>query len=278
MIKLDLIIKHITINKGEKELMKKNSLKRKIIAGTVAAGLISSAGFAFANTDAGEALKNWYDGKFNQAVAESEEEVQEYGESLLPGLNEELEGLKDEATASIYNTRDSETESSLSEIERAKQAHLESLIDEHGEILGYMEQQFFEVYMDNWLEIQALAAEGAEYAGAELETLTGEKGEESLQHVTDELTTAKDGAVQELEDEIERAKEELTTELDNHSGILTDNLTKEIDFSVDTLRDTVSQLKEDLVQEQQEIITAEAAKLEKEAKDSLDEVVSGIDE
>lgn len=258
--------------------MKKKSLKNKIIAGTVAVGLISSTSFAFANTNAGEALKNWYDNIFNQAVADSESDVDEYGESLIPGLNEELEGLKDDATASIFDTRDGETESSLSEIEKAKQAHLEALIEEHGEIMGYMEQQFFEVYMDNWLEIQSLAAEGTASAGAELEALTGENGEAALLHVTNELTSAKEGAVKELEDEIEKAKRELSENVDFHSDKLTANLTKEIDFSVDAARETVTKLKEQLVKDQQAIITAKAQELEKEAKDSLDEVVSGINE
>jgi len=258
--------------------MKKKSLKNKIIAGTVAVGLISGTGFAFANTNAGEALKDWYDGMFNQAVADSEGEVDEYTEGLIPGLNDELEGLKDDAATSIFDTRDAETDSSLSEIEKAKQAHLEALTAEHGEILGYMEQQFFDVYMDNWLEMQDMASDAAANAGSDLESLTGETGEESLQHVTTELTSAKDGAVQELEDEIEKAKKELAEGLDFHSDKLTNNLTKEIDFAVDAVRETVTNLKVELVEEQQAIITAKAQELEEDAKNSLDDVVSGINE
>src|SRR5699024_11831572 len=105
--------------------------------GSFAVVLGSGAGLGVANTNAGEALKNWYDGMFDQAVEESLDEVEEYGEGQVSGLEEDLRDAMDDAQASIFNTRDAETESSLSEIERAKQAHLESLIEEKGEILGY---------------------------------------------------------------------------------------------------------------------------------------------
>lgn len=256
--------------------MKKKSMKNKVIAGIIAVGLISSSGFAFANTNAGEALKNWYDNLFNRAVAESEDDVEDYGEGLISEFNEDLDGLKDETAASILDKRDNETESSLSEIEKAKQAYLEELIEEHGEIKGYMEQQFFEVYMDNWLEIQTMSGELTANAGAELETLAGETGEESVQHVTTELTSAKDDAVQELEDEIEKAKKELAEGIDFHSDNLTDNLTKEIDFSIQTVKEVVDDLKVELIEEQQTIIAATAEELEQDAKDSLDDVVSDM--
>lgn len=45
----------------------KNTLKTKLIAGTTAVALFSGAGFAFANTSAGDVFKNWYDAQFNQA-------------------------------------------------------------------------------------------------------------------------------------------------------------------------------------------------------------------
>lgn len=260
---------------GENGLQKK-SLKGKIAAGTVVVFLVSGAGFAFANTDAGERLKNWYDGMFNVTVEEALDEVEDYGAGQVSGLEEDLENAKDEAAASIFNTRDSETDSSLSEIERAKQAHLEALIEEKGEILGYMEHEFYNVYMENWLELMELADEGVSYASAELALHTGEKGEESLQFVTTELTTATDQAVQDLETEIEKAKQELEAGLDTHQDHLTNNLKKEIDFVVSALQETITTVKDDLVEEQENIITAKAEELEDAAKASLDEVVNGI--
>src|SRR5690625_7614202 len=96
---------------------------------------------------------------FNQAVADSEGEVDEYTEGLIPGLNDELVGLKDDAATSIFDTRDAETDSSLSEIVKAKQALLEEINTEQGEILGYMKQKFFDVYMVILLELNALVCE-----------------------------------------------------------------------------------------------------------------------
>lgn len=254
-----------------------NSLTKKIITGTLAVLLISGTGFAFANTSAGEALKNWYDRMFNEAVEGSLDDVSDYEDEQYAGLEDDVEAAKSDAEASILKTRDDETEGSLSEIDKAKQAHLEALIAEKGEIDGYIEHQFYNVYMENWLDITATAEESAKQAGQELTAHTNEKGEESLQYVTNELTTATDNAVQSLEDEIEKAKEALEEELDGQQDNLTYNLKKEIDFSIASIQDTIKDLKKELVEEQQEIIVAKAQELENAAKESLDEVVENID-
>ncbi|WP_077328428.1 hypothetical protein [Virgibacillus siamensis] len=252
------------------------SLKGKIIAGTIAAGVITSAGAVFANTDAGNVLQDWYDGMFQDSVQTIQDEATAYGTELLPELQAEYNGIKEDATTDINATRDTETGESIAAINLTKDNHLESLGSKKQEILSNMEKQFYDVYMEGWLEIQRLADEGQAYAENDLTDHTGAKGQEAVNQVTADLTTATDAAVMELEEAIRQAKEELSGQLTRYSDITVKNLKKGVDFAILELREEVNRITDELVAQQQEIITAKAQNLEDAAKAEMDEVVSGI--
>ncbi|WP_100011615.1 hypothetical protein [Lentibacillus sediminis] len=258
--------------------MKLNSLKGKIIAGTVAVGVVTSGGLVFANTDAGEQLQAWYDQAFGETVESAEEQSMAYGESLLPELAAEYNGMKDGATEDINETRDSETASAQAAIESAKTSHIENLESTRDEILEGMGLQFYNVFLEGSSEIEALAVQAQTYATGDLTAHTGTKGQEAVNKVTADLNAARDQAVSDLEDAIENARGEIEAELDSRGDNLTYNLNQQIDFAIRDLRATLDTLLEDLVQEQQTIITVSANALENEAINKLDEVVAGIGE
>lgn len=258
--------------------MKLSTVKGKLLIGVIVVGLLSSAGFALANSSAGEALKDWYNGVFNQSVDAAKDEVSDYGEDVFADLLAEFEDLLADAGDEIDATRDGETANAEEEITAAKDGHLGSLGEAKAEIVSQMEHQFFNVYMDEWLEIQRLSGEAEASATNELEAFTGEEGDAAIAQLTNDLTAAKEAAVSELEDAIETAKAEISALLDGHSAILVNNLTKEIDYSAEELQETIIALKEELVAEQQNLIAETAAQLTQEAKDSLDDVISGINE
>ncbi|SET08800.1 hypothetical protein SAMN05216389_105118 [Oceanobacillus limi] len=260
-------------------MIKLKTVKGKIIAGAVTVGVVSSVGFAFANTDAGEQLQQWYDAAFGNTVDSIEDEVTEYGEGLMPELEDEYNGMKEDATADINATRDSEITSAEDAIDAAKASHLESLGSTKEEILSGMGQQFYQdVFLPGYFEITALANEAEEFATNDLTDYTGAKGEEAVENVTDALNTARDGAVQELEDAIEAAKGAIESELANQEEITARNLKNQVDFAVRDVREAVNNLLDELVEEQQSIIADAAAELENEAIDALDEVVAGLGE
>ncbi|MUK87688.1 hypothetical protein GMD78_04640 [Ornithinibacillus sp. L9] len=254
------------------------TVKGKIVAGVLAAGVISGTGVVFANTDAGENLREWYNSMFNQSVATIEEDVTAYGESQLPGLLEEYEGLKTDAELDIDLTRELETNESLNEILAAKMSHIESLDEEQQAILESIGAEYYNVFLDGYFEIQRLQAEGLAYATNDLTDFTDEVGQEAVTQMTTDLNTARDEAVTELEDAIREAKETLTAEIENQEEITTRNLMNQIDWHIEDLRDEVQDLLTGLVEEQQAIITAAAQELENDALEALDEVVSGINE
>lgn len=256
--------------------MKLSTVKGKLLIGVIVVGIFSSAGFALANTGAGEALKQWYDNMFGQAVDAAKDEATAYGEEVYDGLLERYEELKVNAAAEIDATRDRETENAQSEIEAAKDEHLASLEEAQAEIEDEMGLKFYQEYMNGWLEIQRLAEEAAAAASSDLAEFTDGEGAGAIAQLTDDLTAAKDAAVTELEDAVETAKAELSDQLDAHSDLLADNLKKEIDFISEELVETVTEITENLVATQQGLIAEVATQLTEEAKNSLDDIVNNI--
>ncbi len=252
-------------------------LKGKVIVGVLVFGLImSGAGLAFANTDAGAALKAWYDGMFNQSVDTIEDEVTAYGESKLPELQEEYENLKSEAGIDIDLSRELATGESLEKIIQAKLDHLGSLDESKREILSNIGYQYYNVFLDGYGEIQQKAEEGLAYATDDLTAYTGELGQAAVDEMTGDLNAAKDEAVQELEEAIRQAQEELGAAISENEEITIRNLKNQVDWSIEELRNQVTELLAGLVEEQKTIIIATAQQLEDDAKAAMDDVVSGI--
>ncbi|WP_404458090.1 hypothetical protein [Oceanobacillus kapialis] len=252
------------------------TVKGKIAVGVVAVGVISGTGAALANTDAGAQLKNWYEGLFNETAEVIEADVTAYGEGKLPELAEEYNGLKSDASADIDGTRASETESAEAAIAEVKNSHIESLDGAKTEILDGMGVKFYDLFLEGYFEIERLGEEGVNYATNDLTAFTGTEGEAALTKVTEDLTAAKESAVSELEEAIRQAREEITAEVENQKEITTRNLQNQINFKINDVREVVEELLEELVAEQQEIITAAAQTLEDEAKAALDDVVSSM--
>lgn len=256
--------------------MKLKSMKGKLVAGAVVVVLVSGTGVALAGTDAGQALQNWYDQAFGETVDGANQEAREYGESQIPGLVDEYDGVKEDASADIDAARADETSNSIDEITAAKDDHIGSVEGTKEEIMKGMDQEFYDVFMAGWMEIQRLGDEAIAYADSDLTQYTGDEGEAAVEQVTTDLTAAKGEAVSELEDAIENAKSELSTELDHRGENLTDNLTTRIDFQIIDVRNAVDEIVTELVQEQQNVIASTAQELEDDAKQALDDVVAGI--
>lgn len=256
---------------------KLKNVKLKVVVGVVAGGIIlSGVGFVFANTDAGIALKQWYDRMFQQTVGNIEEDVQAYGDSKTSDLLDEYERLKNDASLDIDLSRETATGQSLEEIVNAKLNHLNSLDQSKQEILAEIGLQFYNVFLDGTFQIQRKAEEGLDYARNDLTTYTNKLGEQAVNQLTVDLTMAKDEAVADLEGAIRQAQDELAAALEEQEEITTRNLKNQVDWAIEDLRKNVAGLLDQLVKDQQDIIVATAQQLEDDAKAALDDVVSGI--
>lgn len=252
-------------------------MKKKLIAGAVAIGILSGAGFAFANSDAGGSLKSWYDGVFNDTKASVHADSLNNAEEAFEQWGSENEGLKEKAAVAINTTKDQQINRVGSEITTAKEAHIQSLEAQKAALMENMNYQFYsEVFLEGYLAINRLGDEALLAAGADYASYTASAGDVAVNEVTQQLNAAKENAVVELQEAIDNAKRELLAELDRETEISTRNLNSQITWKVDDLRKAIKNITAGLLEEQQAIIIAKAQELEDEAKASLDAVVSGL--
>ncbi|GEM_PF-4874004 len=252
------------------------TLKGKIVATILVVGLISGTGIVLAATGAGEQLRIWYESMFNQTVDNIEADVEGYSEDKLANLTAEYELLKATAGMDIDLSRELATGNALDEIIKAKLEHIEGIDAEQQAILADIGYQFYNVFLDGYMEIIRNTNEGLEYATNDLANYTAESGSEAIGQMTQDITAAKDHAVRDLEEAIRKAQETLASELESQEKVTTKNLLNQVDWAVDDLRTDVMEVLDGMVADQEAVIIAKAKELEDEAKAALDEVVSGI--
>ncbi|MUV36361.1 hypothetical protein JNUCC1_00163 [Lentibacillus sp. JNUCC-1] len=252
------------------------TVKGKLIAGTLAVGVISGSGFALANTDAGENLKNWYEGVFNDRVAAAEEEADAYAESK----EQEFEGYyadrKDHQGGIVDRHRNKQTNNAIDGIAAAKQSHLEDLGATKQEIMGQMEVEFYDAFVAGTAEIVARGDAAEQWVKDDLEAFGIEQESRMLEQVTNDLTAAKEEAVTDLEEAIEAAKQEVSAEVEARGENLEGNFRTQINHQLTRIENKTNEILQRLQEEQKTIISEHAADLEQEAKNALDDVVSGI--
>lgn len=258
--------------------MKVKGLKKKIIAGLFATSVVISSGVVFASTPAGEGLRDWYNGLFNESVASIESEVESMTTERFSELESEYAQVKSDAAISIDLSRELSTGQSLEEIISAKLDHIEGIDAEKAAILESIGYEYYNVFLDAYLEIDRLASEGEAFATNDLTNYTSDLGDEAVTQLTTDLTTAKENAVQELEEAIRAAQEELAAEVSSHETATIENLSNWLGWTIDDLRASVTTLLDELVTEQEAIIVAKAQELEDDAKAALDAVVEGINQ
>ena len=256
--------------------MKLNTLKSKLVAGTAAVALLSGAGLVAANTDAGTALQNWYNGAFGVAVGDIQEEVTDYGQSEIPGLYNEYTQLRSGATSEINNKKATEETTAKADINAAKDSHILAVNDKEAIIAEYMASNFDTISAAGNVVLNNLGNQAFNYASSDLTTLTGQKGSVALTDLTTQLEAEKNLAVTELGNEIADAKEALLIQIGNEKNSTVEELKAAIDAKIIELRGTITAKKDALVLVQTNLITAKAQELEDAAIADLNSLVAGI--
>lgn len=254
------------------------TVKKKMAAGAISVGLLSGIGLAFANTDAGGALKTWYSGIFNNASAEVTDSIDQYVMDQRDDLLDDYNGMKAGAGESIDFAKNFEIGESSAAINNAKQSHLDSLGAAKAQILEGMEQQFDAVHQREYLRIQEAGDRALQAARADLTSYTGTKGTAAIEEVTTQLNAVKEQAVADLGQAIANAKSAITAQVETEKASTVNSLKLHVDQKIEDVFDEIHGIIGDLVAAQEALIEAKAAELEAAAITALDDVVSGINE
>lgn len=250
--------------------------KGKVVAILTAILLVSTAGVAFASSNAGDMLKDWYNDAFNITTADALDEAEAYEDEAAADFEEHYTDRKDQKADQIDRKRDGTTDGSIENINEAKEGHMDDLDIAKEEILEGMGLDFYNVYMDAWLGIQDRAAEAENLINQDMDAFATEEGQAAIGQLTEDLHQAKDDAVTELEDAIKEAQEELSAEIDERGDNLEDNLNGIVDHEIEMLKRTVTDTLYDLTKEQEALIVEAAADLEDEAKEAMDDVFENM--
>ncbi|MBO0959872.1 hypothetical protein J1P26_09055 [Neobacillus sp. MM2021_6] len=254
----------------------KKSIKTKVLSGAVAVGLLSSVGVAFASTDAGTNLQNWYNSQFGKSAASIQTQTTNYAVGKAPGLVNEYNGLRTNAVTSINGTKTAETAAANTAINNAKKEHLDALAAQKLAIQNHLQSQFDGIQQAADTIIGQVGLLAIDYANKDLTKLTGDKGSAALTSLTTDLNKSSDDAVKELQDAIDAAKADLQSQLDSATASRVDNIKHIIDKKIDELRGTITTKKNELVAAQQKLITEKAQKLQAQAEADLAAAVAGI--
>jgi len=252
------------------------TVKGKVIAGTLAFGLVAGSGVAFGATDAGSKLQTWYNTQFGATTQAGIGEVATYAGSKAVGLAIEYEGLKTAASTSINTTRETATTVGTTKINEQSAEHIAAINQQKAAIAGHMATQFEELssYANGLISQAGIAA--VDYATGDLTAHTGAKGGAALTALTTDLGNAKNTAVSQLESAIATAKSELQAQLATEKASTVAEIKALIDEKIKALRIEITQIKNNLVKAQQDLITAKAIELQTAAEKEMQDLVDGI--
>ncbi|KMJ56824.1 hypothetical protein AB685_20095 [Bacillus sp. LL01] len=255
------------------------SWKKKLVAGTVAVGLVSGVGLTFASASEGSPLRQWYNGIFGNTQQSILADNQTAANEAFENWAANTEQLKVGAGLKINETMATELTRAGTEIMSVKEEHLASLDAEKLALLENMNYQVYQhIFLEGYVAIQNQGDAALGTVQQSFQDFTSETGQTAVNEMTQELTSAKESAVSELEDAIEQAKAELSAQLAMEEQVSRYNLEQQITFKLSDLREALTTIINGLVREQQNIITAKALELEEEAKASLDEVMESIND
>lgn len=254
----------------------KKTLKTKLIAGTTAVALFSGAGFAFANTDAGDAFKAWYNVKLGKSLAETTAEIVVHeGVKTREGLAfyaSERASIKTE----IETKQASETTDKSGSMNAKSAEYVADLNGEKVVILAQMESKFtaLENAKKTFINVAAQGAFNA--AKGDASRYAGSTGNAAFNKLNTDLEAARSKATGDLSAAITTAKAEVEAGLASNKEASVTEIKAFIDEKYDTLTAELSTLIDGYIAAQNTRLQQEAERIEALALGELDTIVSNI--
>lgn len=254
----------------------KKTLKTKLIAGTTAVALFSGAGFAFANTSAGDAFQAWYGGQFGKAednvykelkdhVLAKETDVRTYYSTEVGRINSEIEGK-----------RTDQYETSETNMNAKADAHILSMTTKKQDLMDGMDAQFegLEIEVRGFIDQAALGIK--ELADEHFKGKSIATGNTESATLQTDLIAAKGAANDKLSDAINDARDEVKRALRSNMNDSIEDLEEYMDGVYDKLKLDVTDIVDEYITTQKDRLLDEATKIENDSTSELDEIVSGI--
>jgi hypothetical protein len=252
------------------------SIKTKIVSGVVTVGLLSGVGAAFAATDAGTQLENWYKAQFNKSTASIQSGAMSHINGKVGALQTEYNGVKSNVTSQINGERDAVVTSSTTSINAEKDMYINQVTDKKNALSNAMAGQFDAISAFANTQINIAGNVAQSYANRELTNLAKANGDAALTSVETQLTAAQAQAKSELETAIANAKNDLSLQLAGETQATTQEIKDAIDAKIVQLRELINTKAQQLVDAQKALIQAKATELENAAKTELENVAKGI--
>jgi hypothetical protein len=256
--------------------MKFGSMKKKLIVGVAAFGLVSGAGVAFAASDAGVELQSWYNSKFNSAKTDSQNAVIGYAVGQAGALTNEFNGLKNGAKADIAAAGTTEQGRANGKINTYKQDYIDAINTKETEIGAGMAAAFDSHVTSTTNQMNAIidgvAATYKTQATNEINT----QGTTSFNAVTTNVGLSKTEALAALTKEIADTKAALQALLDAEKTTASKELKDNFDTKVQAKRIELTNYINNLEAAKILLIQGEGSRIEGEAKSEMDTLVDGI--
>lgn len=252
------------------------TVKGKVVAGTVAFGLLSGIGVVFGATDAGTNLKNWYNAQFGNSSNQIVEEVSDYGLGKIDGLVAEYDGLKADATNRINDAGKVGTDATNKNVDNRAGEHIDAIKQQKIEIENHLSDQFQSLRDFAAGLINETGQAALDYANEDLKNHANAVGSETKDKMTKDINANTAKAINDLEETIKYAKEELQAQLDSNINLTIEEIKDLIDAKISELRGKITKLNNSLIAEQNKIITMTAKNLLLKAEKELQDIVDGI--
>jgi hypothetical protein len=246
------------------------------VNGIIVVLVLFTGGFVLADSDAGIALQNWYNGLFDKAAEAFNFDYKKYlGDEIA-----KLSGDETQMKLDITNQATADGENALinttSNVDSQKNEHLQVLNTKSQEISDYMGKQFDDLLNAATEVINSTTADSKQSitSGATEESRVSTEG--AVTNIQGNLNETADTTITELENEISDVKFALEAQLNTEKEITTAEAKAIVDQKIQEIKNLIEAKKAELIAAQKIIITEEAKKIEDAIKSEMDLVITGM--
>ncbi|MGG0643104.1 hypothetical protein ABE021_04020 [Sporosarcina gallistercoris] len=252
------------------------TMKSKVIAGAVAVGVLSGGGAVLGATDAGVALKGWYDAKFGSASEKIAVDSAAYATSLAPGLAADYQVEKDRATSKLKGEGETSISNANGGIDKKSKEYIDQINAQKSHIESYMSSQFNGLSSLAKGLIEKSGKEALAYANGDLANHAGSEGQKAVGEVNVKVKEATAEAASKLQAAIDESKKSLQSQLDSQQAKTTEEIKHMIDSEISKLRGAIINTNNKLIFDNEKKIKSAAHALRLAAESQLDAIVGNI--